>query len=56
MADKKKTEAMKEGFDRWTSLGMGMKFPPLTEEQKKNAEKINKELENEQFRKLLGGK
>lgn len=56
-ANEKKKEVMNNGFDRWTSNGIGQEFDkkPLTNEQKKIIEEANKKLENDKLRKVFKG-
>ena len=45
MAEKKKAPSNgKNGIDRWTSNGVGIKLSPMSAAQKKQIERLNKEL------------
>lgn len=55
--EKKKQEAMKDGFDRWTSNGLGQDFGKVkwTKEQQKILDEADKKRENEKVRKIFKG-
>lgn len=58
--EKKKQEEMKDGFDRWTSNGLGQDFGDIkwTPEQQKILDEIDKKLkeeENRELRKIFKG-